>query len=157
QDPAENTLNSGWGATVNWNWLSVGPHSVRVKIRDTSGNLFFTESREVIVVKPGDFEFLAQFNLSQAAVTIQNQDLIVNDVVVRDKATHQQKTVNARFRWFTSSQSMGLVQAETVGTSSAQWMAPPFSAWFASLASRIPGWSLLASAQATSVIVPYFE
>lgn len=81
----------------------------------------------------------------------------MNGVVVRDKATQQQKTINTRFRWFTSTQSLGLVQAETVGTSSAQWVAPPFSAWFASLASRVPGWPLLASAQAASVIVPYFE
>jgi len=134
-----------------------------VKIRDTSGNLFFTESREVIVVKPGDFEFLDRFDLSDVTVQIEpdiptaSQVLVLNHLTIRDKTTQQQKIINTRFRWFTSTQSLGLVQAETVGIPSAQWVAPPFSAWFASLASRVPGWPLLASAQAASAIVPYFE
>jgi hypothetical protein len=157
QFPAENTLNSGWGITFNWSLLSAGSHTIQIWITSTRGEVFLTDARIVNVVKPGDFEFLDQFTLSQATVSIQNPDLVVNGVVVRDKATQQQKTVNTRFRWFTSTQSLGLVQAEMVGTSSAQWVAPPFSAWFASLASRVPGWPMLASAQAASVIVPYFE
>lgn len=157
QYPAENTRNSGWGATVNWNWLNTGPHNVRVWIRSTNGALFITDARTVRAVTPGDYEFLDRFALSQATALIQNQDLVVNSVVVRDKTTQQQKTLNTRFRWFTSTQSLGLVQAETAGISSAQWMAPPFSAWFASLASRVPGWPLLASAQAASALMPYVE
>lgn len=157
QFPAENTLNSGWGITFNWSLLSAGSHTIQIWITSTRGEVFLTDARIVNVVKPGDFEFLDQFTLSQATVSIQNQDLVVNGVGIRDKTTQQQKNLNPRFRWFTSTQSLGLVQAEAVGTSSAQWVAPPFSAWFASLASRVPGWSLLASAQAASVIVPYFE
>jgi hypothetical protein len=157
QFPAENTLNSGWGIIFNWSLLSTGTHTIFVQITSSTGDTFFTEGRSVNVVKPANVEFLDQFNLSQATVAIENQDLVVNGVVVRDKATQQQKTINTRFRWSTSSQSMNLIQAETVGTSSAQWVVPPFSAWFASLAGRVPGWPLLASAQAASVLVPYFE
>lgn len=157
QFPAENTLNSGWGITFNWSLLDAGNHAVRIKVTSTTGEIFLTDTRTISVVKPGDFEFLDRFSLSQALVSIQNQDLIVNGVVVRGKATQQQKTIDIRFRWFTSTQSLGLVQAETGGTLSTQRVAPPFSAWFASLASRVPGWPMLASAQAASVIVPYFE
>ncbi|HEV8718084.1 MAG TPA: SBBP repeat-containing protein [Candidatus Binatia bacterium] len=135
QFPADNTLNSGWGITFNWGLLEVGFHAVRVKIRDTAGHLVFTESREVIVVKPGDFEFLDRFDLSGAAASIEGDELIVEGIVVRDKATQQQKRINARFRWFESSQSLGMVEATTVAevASLRSFFAPLFaslSAWF---------------------------
>jgi hypothetical protein len=155
--PAENTLNSGWGITFNWSLLDAGNHSVRIKATSTTGEIFLTDTRTVSVVKPADSEFLDQFALSQATVSIQDQDLVVNGVVVRDKATQQQKTINTRYRWAIGTQSFNLTHAETVATSSTQWAVPSPSAWVAMLAGRLPGWPGLASAQAALALVPYFE
>lgn len=66
QFPAENTLMSGWGITFNWSLLSAGSHAVQIWITSTRGEVFLTDARRVTVVKPGDFEFLDQFTLSQA-------------------------------------------------------------------------------------------
>ncbi len=58
--------------------------------------------RPIIVVKSGEFEFLDQFDFSRATARISRDELVVEGIVVRDKATQRQKTINARFRWFTS-------------------------------------------------------
>ncbi|MEW6296455.1 MAG: hypothetical protein AB1671_01770 [Thermodesulfobacteriota bacterium] len=136
QFPAENTLDSGWGAVVNWGWLSPGPHTVQVRIEGSNGALFFSEVRTITAVKPGDYEFLDQFDLSRAQVRVEGDELVVEGVVVRDKATQQQKVVNTRFRWFAHSQSFGMVHAETVMT---------LSAWrslTSSLFAALPTWCL---------------
>ncbi|MBI3798879.1 MAG: hypothetical protein HY268_18180 [Deltaproteobacteria bacterium] len=111
--PADNTLDGGWGLAFNWGIVSAGPHTVRLSIRSTAGELFITDTRTVTVVKPGDSEYVDRFDLSQASASIQGDALIVNGIIVRDKASQQQKQLNARFRWFESSQSFGMVGAET--------------------------------------------
>jgi hypothetical protein len=119
QFSSANTENSGWGVTINWGLLSVGAHTVQVGVRNIAGETLSTESRTVTVVRPGDFEFLDQFDLSTATASIVNDELVVEGIVVRDKATQQQKEIDTRFRWFSSSQSFGLVGAitKTEGTS----------------------------------------
>jgi hypothetical protein len=111
---AENTLNSGWGTIFNWGLLSPGVHTVRLEISSTSGNSLRTETRAVMVVKPGGFEFLSRFDLSEAVAAIEGNELVVRGVIVRDSVSLQEKEIDARFRWFTSSQSLGMVEAVTV-------------------------------------------
>jgi hypothetical protein len=154
QFPAANTLNSGWGITVNWGNLNTETHKVQVEIRSTVGEIFSTETRTVTVVKPGDFPFLDRFTFSGTTARIQGDELVVEDIVVRDKATQQQKRINARFRWFTSSQSMQTVEAVTTATLSSRSL---FTEMFSALSARIIGLSNAASAQATPGIVQSFE
>ncbi len=111
QFPADNTLNSGWGTVFNWGLASAGTHTVRLFIRSTSGELFVTDTRTVTVVKPGDSEYLDQFDLSAATASITGDALEVDGIVVRDKASQQLKTINTRFRWFESAQGLGIVAA----------------------------------------------
>lgn len=114
QFPTQNTLNSGWGITFNWGVLNAGTHTIRIEINSSSGEVFTTETRTVTVVRLGDFEFLDQFDLSQASVQVEGNDLVVKNLTVQDQATKRQKRVEARFRWFESSQSFGLIEAVTV-------------------------------------------
>ena len=111
--PAEQTLSSGWGTTFNWGVLSAGVHTLRVEIESTSGERFSTETRTVTVVKPGDFEFLDQLDLSTADASILGSQLVLKGVKVRDKASKQTKTVDVRFRWFENSQSLGATGSVT--------------------------------------------
>ena len=111
--PAEQTLNSGWGMTFNWGLLSAGVHTLKVEIESTSGQIFSTQTRTVTVVKPGEFEFLDQFDLSAAEPSILGNQLVLKGVEVRDKASKQTKTVDVRFRWFENSQSLGATGSVT--------------------------------------------
>ena len=113
--PAEQTLNSGWAMTFNWGLLSAGVHTLRVEIASTSGQIFSTRTRTITVIKPGEFEFLDQFDLSAAEPSILGNQLVLKGVKVRGKASKQTKTVNVRYRWFQNSQSLdatGSVTAE---------------------------------------------
>jgi len=148
-----NALNSGWATTFNWGVLSAGSHTVQVVIKNTLGETLSTETRTVTVVKPGNFEFLALFSLSQATVLIEGEELILEDVVVRDKATQQQKVIDARFRWFTNSQSFGMVQTTTMAQfSSAQSL---FASLWSSLLAGLKG--LTTPAEAAPGIIAAFE
>jgi hypothetical protein len=146
QYPAQNTLNSGWGLAFNWGILSAGPHLVQLFIPGRFIGLSLIATRAVTVVKPGDFEYIDRFDLSQAIASIQGDELTVNGVVVRDKASQQQKQINARFRWFENSQSFGMVGAETVADIST--LHSSFSSLLASLSAYFPGESMaVANAQ----------
>ena len=111
--PAEKTLSSGWAMTFNWGLLSAGIHTLRVEIESTSGQIFSTQTRTVTIVKPGEFEFLDQFDLSAAEASILGSQLVLKGVEVRDKASKQTKTVDVRFRWFENSQSLGATGSVT--------------------------------------------
>ena len=145
QFPADNTRNSGWGTVFNWGVAGTGTHTVRLFIRSTSGELFVTDTRTVTVVKPGDFEYLDRFDLSQATASIQGDELTVNGVIVRDKASQQQKQINARFRWFVNSQSFEMVGAETVAEVSS--LHSLLSSLLASLSASFSGVTTVANAQ----------
>lgn len=155
QFPAANTLNSGWGTTFNWGVLNAGTHAVQVVIYNTAREQLATEMRTVTVVKPGNFEFLDQFTLAGATARIEGDQLVVEGAVVRDKASQQQKTINARYRWFTSSQSLQTIEAVTIGTAfSSQSF---FSEMFAALSEWLLGLSGATTAQASPGIVRSFE
>jgi beta-propeller repeat-containing protein len=155
QFPAEHTLNSGWGIIFNWGVASAGTHTLRLFIRSTAGELFVTDTRTVSVVKPGDFEYLNRFDLSQATASLQGADLLLRGVLVQDKASQEQKQINVRFRWQPSSQAFGMTQAETVAGLSSWWA--PVSAFFASLPTMTLGWPFVGSAQAAPELTTFFE
>jgi hypothetical protein len=157
QFPAANTLNSSWGLLFNWGTLSAGAHTIRVEIRNTVGEVLRTEIRTVTVFKPGDFEFLDRFDLSQATVEISGVDSIVlKRVVVRDKVTQQQREIEALFSFFENSQSLGLFSVSTTAELSS-WRSP-LSALLATLSTHLWGGSgVVASAQAALGLRANFE
>jgi hypothetical protein len=150
QFPATNTLNSGWGMTFNWGVLSAGNHTIQAEIRSNDGQVLSTETRSVTVVQPGESEFLDFFSVSEADASIEADTLVLTGVVVRDKATQQQKRLDARFRWVPSAQAFGLVEAITTAELSA---VHPWSPRFASpLWERIGEWFAPSVVQAAAGI-----
>ena len=109
--PSTNTLKSGWGLTVNWGDLSGGSHTIHVEIRSTSGETLSIGPHTINVISPGAFPFLDQFDLSTASVTIQGQDIVLSGVTVKDKTSQQTATPTLRFRWGSSTQTLGLIGA----------------------------------------------
>lgn len=117
QYPAENTLNSGYGFTFNYGNLSAGPHQLVVEIQDSSG----AQSQyihHVTVVKPGDFAYIDQVDLTAASASREGQDLRLSGLQVRDKASQQVSRVDARLRWFANQQGLGIVEAAAIGAGS---------------------------------------
>jgi hypothetical protein len=148
-----NALNSGWATTFNWGVLDVGSYTVQVVIKNTLGQTLSTETRMVTVVKPGNFEFLDLFSLAQATALIDGDELVLEGVTVRDKATQQQKTIDAHYRWSSSSQSFGLIQSPTLAQSSP---APSlFAAWWSALLTGLKG--LTTPTQASPGVIAAFE
>ena len=106
-------LNSGWGLTLNYGNLTDGPHVLDIEIEDSAGTLV-TQSRVVTVVKIGGFEFLDLFDLSVASARIvrrhpwgiagETEEILMEGVRVRDKASQFSKVVAIRFQWSQSSQ-----------------------------------------------------
>jgi len=128
QFPAANTLNSGWGLTFNWGNLSAGLHTLRVDLESTSGATLSTVERTVEVVKLGDFPFLDVFAMSGGTVGAVGRSIFLNSVVVRDKATQAERTVDATFQWNRTAQGYQLTETTTL----AQLTPPPslFATWW---------------------------
>jgi len=113
QYPAASTENSGWGTVVNWGNLTPGSHSVQIKIVNSGGEVTPSDTRTVTVVNPGA-AFADLFSLTRTSVKVSGQDLVLSNVLVRDKETQQQNEVTMTFRWLTNSQSFGMTQATVV-------------------------------------------
>jgi|GEM_PF-6025234 len=116
QFPADNTANSGWGAGVNWGQLTPGSHSVQVRITSTDGEVLALGVQTVTVVRLGTSPFVDAFSLARASTQIDGPNLILKNVVVRDKATQQQEEVTATFRWVTNVQGLTLTQADVTNS-----------------------------------------
>jgi len=112
QFPSENTLNSGWGMAFNWGLLNAGLHSVRVEITSNAGERFVSETHMILVARLGDFQFLDQFDISNAKTRIEGDELVMEGVVVRDKVTQAQKEITVRFQWSQNSQSLNVIESE---------------------------------------------
>ena len=116
--PAANTLNSGFGITFNYANLTPGPHTIGVRIRDTSG-AETTTTHPVTVVRLGDFRFVDRVDLTGASATRDGQDLLLSGVRIRDQNTQQVQIVTLRLRWFSSLQGLGVIGATITGTANA--------------------------------------
>jgi hypothetical protein len=66
------------------------------------------------VVKPGEFEFLDQFDLSHATARVQDGTLIVvQGVNIRDQVRGQSKVVDIFLQWRQSIQALEIVAANS--------------------------------------------
>ncbi len=116
-DQKPQSLNSGFGSLVNFNLLPSGSHTFGVNVQDsTSASAGVTNT--VTTVKLGDSEFLDQFDLSGAEVSLQGQTLLLNKVKVRDKATQQVREIFANYAWQESCQCF--VAQSTCGNGSVE-------------------------------------
>ena len=153
--PALNTLNSGWGLTFNWGNIPAGLHTVRVDLESTSGATLSTVERAINVVKLGDFPFLDQFDLSNAAVGIAGQELTLSGVQVRNKDTQVEKNVDATFQWMRAAQGFQLTDSTTL----AQLTPPPslLATWWKTLQHWFRGAALVPHAFANPDLMHAFE
>lgn len=95
---------SGFGAPINFNLLSAGAHTIGVEARESSGATRTIE-HQVTVVKIGGFEFVDQFDLSAAEVSISGANIKIDNLTVRDKATQEvRQGINVQFAWQASCQ-----------------------------------------------------
>jgi hypothetical protein len=165
QFPSSQTGKSGWGGVFNWGTLGSGPHTVQVPLDNVIydpqglGHLsarLFPALHTVTVIKPGDFEFLDRFDLSQASAGIAGNELVLTGVIVRDIFSQQQKKIDVHFRWFSNLQALGMVQSETTATLSS--LCTVLSTLFASVSSHLrQGMGFVTNAHADSGITSYWE
>lgn len=99
----ELALRSGFGALFNFNQLSSDEHTIEIRVQDGTGATK-SETRTITVIKPGDFAFLDQFDLSEAEAFISGLSLVLDKVKVRDQATQQTREVSAHYTWEASCQ-----------------------------------------------------
>ena len=105
---------SGWGLTWNWGNLSAGPHRVQVVATSTEGAQWTSPPHTVTVVKPGGIAFADQFSLAEAEARLVGSELVLDGVVVRDKATQVEEEVAVRYAWQTGAQGLRLVASRTL-------------------------------------------
>lgn len=111
-------LHSGFGSPVNFNLLPSGSHTIGVSVQDST-KASLPVNHAVTTVKLGDSEFLDQFDLSGAEVSIQSQTLVLDKVKVRDKATQKvQEKISAHYAWQESCQCF--VAQSTCGNGSVE-------------------------------------
>ncbi|HKA55083.1 MAG TPA: hypothetical protein VKJ47_15620, partial [Candidatus Binatia bacterium] len=103
----------------NYGLLGAGPHTIGVTAEYWS-YVKVLGTHAVTVVRPGGFEFLDQFDLSQAAAQVvrvhpwslpDGEEIRLEGVKVRDKASQQEKVITVQLRWFVSSQALGIVSS----------------------------------------------
>jgi len=111
-----NARNSGFGLTVNWGGLSAErSHTIRVEVRTTTGGVFVSDTRNITVVKPGNFVFLDRFNPNfdeSLAVVEEDGALCIDRVEIRDKISGNTKVVKLRYRWQEACQCLTLISSE---------------------------------------------
>ena len=155
QLPAQNTLNSGWGIAVNWGVLESGTHVVQLRAESTSGHTLLTGKHTITAIRFADFSFVDLFSLSQATVRIEENDLVVDRVVVRDKDSQRQARVKVRLRWLTNEQSFQIVATETIAQVAS--LRSVLSSALAALVEWLPPGPTVAAAQSTTPILGMIE
>ena len=102
-----NALDSGAALVVNYGNLTAGPHLLGLEIEAANGAMLaFT--RAITVLKIGGFDFLDQFDLSQAAVRLEGEEIVLTDVRVREQTSGREQVLTLRFRWDTATQGFVL-------------------------------------------------
>ncbi|NOT55616.1 MAG: fibronectin type III domain-containing protein [Deltaproteobacteria bacterium] len=102
--------NSGWGAVVNFGALPTGPHTISIQVTDSRGMTQAFE-RRIATIRIGDATFVDDLSLADATARIEDEDLVINGVHVRDAATQETSDVTLRLRWIENSQSLGIIAA----------------------------------------------
>jgi hypothetical protein len=116
QYPPAVTLRSGWGLTLNWSLLPPGLHTVQVEITTAQRQQWRSEVRVVEVVTVGGFEFLDLLSLADATVRLEDDEIVLENVRVRDKASGQEREVTLRLRWDPNAQTLSLSGAITTAS-----------------------------------------
>ena len=114
--PRANTGQSGWGIIQNWGNLPAGSHTVRVVTTSSQGEQWRSPIRRVTVVKPGDIAFADRFALAEAEARLDGQHLVLDGVVIRDKASKEEQEISARYAWQTGAQGVRLEASRTLET-----------------------------------------
>src|SRR5262245_13535718 len=116
-DQNPQSLNSGFGSLFNFNLLSSGSHTFGINVQDST-NASAAVTSKVTTIKLGNFEFLDQFDLSGAEVSLQGETLVLDKVKIRDKATQQVQEISANYAWQESCQCF--VAQSTCGNGSVE-------------------------------------
>ena len=114
--PAANTAASGWGLTYNWGELAAGTHTLRVVATSSQGVRWESAAHTIRVLKPGDVVFANRFSLATAEVWLEDEVLVLDGVVIRDKASQQEQEIEAHYGWQTAAQGLRLVETAPVET-----------------------------------------
>ena len=112
--PAANTTASGWGLTYNWGNLAAGAHSLQVVATSSQGVRWESAVHTIQVLKPGDVVFADRLSLAPAAVWLEAEELVLDGVVIRDKASQQEQAIAAHYGWRTAAQGLRLVATAPV-------------------------------------------
>ncbi len=108
--PAANTAVSGWGLTYNWDELAAGTHTLRVVATSSQGDTWESGVHTIHVLKPGEVTFADRFSLATAEVWLEAEELVLDGVVIRDKASQEEQEIEARYGWQTAVQGLQLVE-----------------------------------------------
>ena len=112
--PAANTTASGWGLTYNWGNLAAGAHTLQVVATSSQGVRWESAVHTIQVLKPGDVVFADRLSLAMAAVWLEDEELVLDGVVIRDKASQQEQAIAAHYGWQTAVQGLRLVATAPV-------------------------------------------
>src|SRR5262249_13744244 len=92
------SLQSGFGALVNFNLFDGGTHVISVEVQDSTGATK-SVARTIETVKVADSEFLDQFDLSAATASTSGETLLLDGIKVRDKASQNTTPVTVGYVW----------------------------------------------------------
>ena len=121
--PAANAGQSGWGITQNWGNLAAGSHTLQVRVTSTDGQRRVLGPHRVTVVKPGDRAYLDRFSVAAAEARLEAGRLVLDGVLIRDKATQAEQEIEARYAWQGSAQGLRLVTSRTLEVAQAPTLA----------------------------------
>ena len=150
--PAANTAASGWGLTYNWGTLAAGAHSLRVVATSSQGVTWESADHTIRVLKPGEVAFADRLSLATAAVWLEDERLVLDGVVIRDKASQQEQAIEAHYGWRTAAQGLWLLETAPLETASLETGRAPGQAGGARLLAELAAWGrwLLSPARVTA-------
>ena len=150
--PAANTTASGWGLTYNWGNLAAGAHTLQVVATSSQGVRWESAVHTIQVLKPGDVVFADRLSLAPAAVWLEAEELVLDGVVIRDKASQQEQAITAHYGWQTAVQGLRLVATAPVEPAPVATIRAPGRAGVARLLAELGAWGrwLLSPARVTA-------
>ncbi len=155
--PATTTTLSGWGVTYNWGELPAGPHTLRVVATSSQGRQWESARRQVEVLKPGDVAFADRVSLATATARLEDEEVELREVVLRDQASQQEQTLTLRYAWQTAAQGLRLVETRPAAAAAAPAPASLLARLRAGLTRWGRGWLSPAAATAATGLTAVYE
>ena len=100
-------LNSGFAALLNYSELSAGPHTIGVHV-SADGEETVVVNHSVVVIRPGNSNFVNTFDLTGATCSVDENELVVTGAQVDGIAT------DLRAQYATDTQSLVITGASGV-------------------------------------------